>query len=176
MLTVYSKNNCPYCVQAKQLLESKGVEYTEVNIEHHPEARQKLVDAGLRSVPQIYNGDFIVEGGFNGLNKQPAEWWTMVKKGLDTDLPSEYQVYYLNKTQHDSEIEDFLNNSNAKWESFFIDEHLEDYDHDKPDEEISCFCRVPDYTDDRWPKVYKSNGLVVAGKDAVLQFNFSKEK
>jgi glutaredoxin len=32
MLTVYSKNDCPYCVRTKQLLESKGIEYTEINI------------------------------------------------------------------------------------------------------------------------------------------------
>ena len=40
MLTIYSKNNCPFCVQAKTLLESKGVPYTEINIEHDTEARQ----------------------------------------------------------------------------------------------------------------------------------------
>jgi len=79
MLTIYSKNNCPFCVQAKQLLESKGVEYTEVNIEHDPEARQMLVDKGLRSVPQIFHGYEIIPGGFQGLSKQPAEFFNKLK-------------------------------------------------------------------------------------------------
>jgi glutaredoxin len=79
MLTVYSKNNCPFCVQAKQLLESKGVEYTEINIEHDTDARQLLVDKGLRSVPQIFHGYEIIPGGFQGLSKQPQEFFNKLK-------------------------------------------------------------------------------------------------
>lgn len=79
MLTVYSKNNCPFCVQAKQLLESKGVDYTEVNIEYDTDARQMLVDKGLRSVPQIFHGYEIIPGGFQGLSKQPQEFFNKIK-------------------------------------------------------------------------------------------------
>ena len=79
MLTVYSKNNCPFCDRAKALLESKGVDYTEVNIEKDPDARQLLVDKGLRSVPQIFHGYEIIPGGFDGLNKQPQEFFNKVK-------------------------------------------------------------------------------------------------
>lgn len=79
MLTVYSKNNCPFCDRAKALLESKGVAYTEVNIEKDPESRQMLVDAGLRSVPQIYHGFELIPGGFDGLSKQSADFFEKVK-------------------------------------------------------------------------------------------------
>jgi glutaredoxin len=79
MLTVYSKNNCPFCDRAKALLESKGVDYVEVNIEKDPDARQLLVDKGLRSVPQIFHGYEIIPGGFDGLNKQPQEFFNKVK-------------------------------------------------------------------------------------------------
>jgi glutaredoxin len=79
MLTVYSKNNCPYCVRAKQLLESKGVEYTEVNIEKDPESRQMLVDKGLRSVPQIFHGYELIPGGFDGLSKKPATFFESLR-------------------------------------------------------------------------------------------------
>ena len=79
MLTIYSKNNCPFCVQAKTLLESKGVPYTEINIEHDTEARQKLLDSGLRSVPQIFHGYELIAGGFQGLSKQPQEFFNKVK-------------------------------------------------------------------------------------------------
>ena len=79
MLTVYSKNNCPFCVRAKALLESKGVEYTEVNIENDPESRQMLLDKGLRSVPQIFHGYELIPGGFNGLNAKPAEFFKLLK-------------------------------------------------------------------------------------------------
>ena len=79
MITVYSKNNCPFCDRAKQLLESKDVPYTEVNIENDTDARQMLVDKGLRSVPQIFHGYELIPGGFDGLNKQPAEFFNKIK-------------------------------------------------------------------------------------------------
>lgn len=79
MLTIYSKNNCPFCVQAKTLLENKGVAFTEVNIEHDQDARQMLLDQGLRSVPQIFNGYEVIPGGFQGLAKQPQEFFNKLK-------------------------------------------------------------------------------------------------
>ena len=70
MLTVYSKNNCPFCVQAKNLLKLKNIQFEEINIEQQPEARQFVLDQGHRTVPQIYkDGKLFVEGGFQGLSK-----------------------------------------------------------------------------------------------------------
>lgn len=69
---VYSKDNCPYCVKAKKLLESRGIEYVEVNAVEHREALIERVtqDTGKapRSVPQIYlDGAYI--GGYDDLVK-----------------------------------------------------------------------------------------------------------
>lgn len=79
MIKVFSKSQCPYCDRAKQLLESKGVSYTEVNIENDPSARQKLIEQGLRSVPQIFKDDELIPGGYNGLAKQSDEFFEQVK-------------------------------------------------------------------------------------------------
>ena len=80
MLTVYSKANCPFCDQAKALLESRGVEYEEVRVDQDPSAREFIMGQGHRSVPQIYqDGKLLVEGGFQGLSLQPAEFWQMLK-------------------------------------------------------------------------------------------------
>lgn len=79
MLTVYSKNNCPNCVRAKSLLERRGVNYTEVNIETDPDARQMLLDKGLRSVPQIFHGYELLPGGFDGLAKQSNNFFQQLK-------------------------------------------------------------------------------------------------
>jgi glutaredoxin len=67
MITVYSKNECPFCDRAKQLLESRGVEYKEINVSEHPEIREYLLEQGLRSVPQIYRGTTLIPGGYQGL-------------------------------------------------------------------------------------------------------------
>ena len=79
MLTIYSKNNCPFCDRAKQLLESKGVSYTEVNIEREPEARQLLVDKGLRSVPQIFKDGVLLPGGYQGLAGKDEAFFETLK-------------------------------------------------------------------------------------------------
>ena len=80
MITVYSKNNCPYCVQAKSLLQLKGVEFEEVKIDETPEAREFVLAEGHRTVPQIYkDGKLLVEGGFQGLKKQNEEFFNQLK-------------------------------------------------------------------------------------------------
>jgi hypothetical protein len=38
-----------------------------------------LLDKGLRSVPQIFHGYELIEGGFNGLSKKPAEFFQLLK-------------------------------------------------------------------------------------------------
>ena len=74
MITIYSKNNCPFCDQAKRYLESKKIEYRDVNIEDNPEARAFIQAQGHRSVPQIYYmNKLFVSGGFAGLSKMSAQ-------------------------------------------------------------------------------------------------------
>jgi glutaredoxin 3 len=80
MLTVYSKNNCPFCVKAKHLLETKGIAFEEVKIDETPAAREFVVAEGHRTVPQIYkDGKLLVEGGYAGLEKQSEEFFTQLK-------------------------------------------------------------------------------------------------
>jgi glutaredoxin len=80
MLTVYSKNNCPFCVKAKHLLETKGIAFEEVKIDEVDEARNFLLAEKHRTVPQIYkDGKLLVEGGYQGLEKQSEEFFTQLK-------------------------------------------------------------------------------------------------
>ena len=80
MITIYSKNTCPYCVQAKNLLNSKGIAFVEVKIDEDPVAKEFIVSQGHRTVPQIYqNGELLVAGGFTGLASQSAEWWETLR-------------------------------------------------------------------------------------------------
>jgi glutaredoxin 3 len=60
MIIVYSKKVCPNCVQVKQMLESKGVKYIEVDIETNAAGRDVLVELGLRSVPQVFHGEKLI--------------------------------------------------------------------------------------------------------------------
>ncbi|MFM2209940.1 MAG: putative glutaredoxin, partial [Pseudomonadota bacterium] len=55
---------CPYCVRAKQILKSKGVEQIqEIRIDADPAEREKMMEiTGRRTVPQIFIGDTHVGG------------------------------------------------------------------------------------------------------------------
>jgi glutaredoxin 3 len=64
---VYTTAWCPYCVNAKALLEKKGVSFTEVDVDGRDELRAWLVKrSGQRTVPQIFvNGRPL--GGFSDI-------------------------------------------------------------------------------------------------------------
>ena len=60
---VYTSQQCPFCTRAIDLLELKGVGYTEIRIDTHPEKRQEMeARANRTSVPQIFIGDIHVGG------------------------------------------------------------------------------------------------------------------
>ncbi|MEI6857197.1 thioredoxin-disulfide reductase [Psychrilyobacter sp.] len=63
-ITIYSKSNCPYCVRAKMLLESKGVTYTEINVQDHPEEKENMIrrSNGGKTFPQIVIEDLHIGG------------------------------------------------------------------------------------------------------------------
>jgi len=50
------------------LLKQKGVAFEEVRVDLDASAKEFIVNAGHRTVPQIYhNGKVFVEGGYQGL-------------------------------------------------------------------------------------------------------------
>lgn len=61
---MYTTAVCPYCVQAKRILLSKGVEHIEeVRVDANPEERIKMMElTGRRTVPQIFIGQTHVGG------------------------------------------------------------------------------------------------------------------
>lgn len=61
---MYTTAVCPYCVRAKQLLKSKGVEQIEeIRIDTDPQAREHMMSiTGRRTVPQIFIGSTHVGG------------------------------------------------------------------------------------------------------------------
>ena len=51
---MYTTAWCGYCVRAKTLLESRGLEYEEISLDDDPTFRQRLLDlTGGWTVPQI---------------------------------------------------------------------------------------------------------------------------
>ena len=67
---VWSKDQCPFCDQAKALLKSRNIEFEERNVSHDW-TREQLLEAvpNARSVPQIFLDEELV-GGFNELRQR----------------------------------------------------------------------------------------------------------
>ncbi|MBW4591832.1 MAG: glutaredoxin 3 [Brasilonema angustatum HA4187-MV1] len=61
---IYTWRTCPYCIQAKNLLANKGVNYTEYSIDGDEAARNLMAKRanGRRSLPQIFINDHHVGG------------------------------------------------------------------------------------------------------------------
>lgn len=62
---IYTWSTCPFCRRAKQLLNQKGVTYTEYDIDDDETAREAMVARGTngqRTVPQIFINDQPIGG------------------------------------------------------------------------------------------------------------------
>ena len=78
-VTMYSTRFCPYCVRARQLLDAKGVDYTDIAVDEQPRLRREMMErSGRRTVPQIWIGDEHV-GGFDNL-------WLLERQGRLDDM------------------------------------------------------------------------------------------
>jgi glutaredoxin len=67
-ITVYSKENCLYCVKAKSLLKGLGLTFTEKKLEEFKSVDEMIKDIGkkVRAMPQIkIDGELV--GGYNQL-------------------------------------------------------------------------------------------------------------
>ena len=77
-IIIYSQPNCSFCEQAKSLLKSKSISYTELilNVGQKQEEGKTYVPVqhlkdkvpGAKSVPQIFDGKHHI-GGFHELQK-----------------------------------------------------------------------------------------------------------
>lgn len=86
MLKVYSKSNCPFCDRAKHLLTQKGIMYEEVRVDLDPDAREFIMQAGHRTVPQIYLRDQVfVEGGYQGLARLDDSAFQQLKETINAN-------------------------------------------------------------------------------------------
>ena len=67
---IWTKTVCPYCVNAKNLLKLKGIEYEERNIEDGEWTKEQLLEAvpGARTVPQVFLDDKLI-GTYDDLRK-----------------------------------------------------------------------------------------------------------
>ncbi len=69
-VVLYTIQGCPYCANARNLLNANNIDYEEIDITPDPSMRDKLAEmsGGERSVPQIY-----IDGKYIGQDDELAE-------------------------------------------------------------------------------------------------------
>lgn len=66
-VTMYSTRFCPYCIRARNLLDDKGIDYTDISVDAKPQLRREMMErSGRHTVPQIWIDEQHV-GGFDDL-------------------------------------------------------------------------------------------------------------
>lgn len=60
---IYTKQTCPYCYRAKELLNTKGIVFQEIAIDNSASLRQEMIElSGGYTVPQIFINDKPIGG------------------------------------------------------------------------------------------------------------------
>ncbi len=60
---IYTKNHCPYCWRAKELLRIKGVRFEEFDISNDPlKTREMQNRSGRNTVPEIFIDGQLIGG------------------------------------------------------------------------------------------------------------------
>ena len=70
MVTLYTTQQCPYCVAAKNLLKKRGIPYNEILVSEDDDALWEDLyrRSGMRTVPQIFVENRLI-GGFRELDQ-----------------------------------------------------------------------------------------------------------
>lgn len=57
-VVLYGTRFCPFCIQARRLLNNKGIEFEDIPLDSDPQLRSAVMDRSSRhTVPQIWIGD-----------------------------------------------------------------------------------------------------------------------
>lgn len=71
-VVIYTTPGCPYCADAKELFNKKGVKYEEIQVDKDPDKLAEMIKLSQRrSVPQIFIDKKSI-GGFDNLSELAA--------------------------------------------------------------------------------------------------------
>jgi glutaredoxin 3 len=69
---IYTKNDCPWCTKAKNLIVAKGYEFVEISLADYDKRQNFYIEngfsEGMRTMPKIYENDELI-GGYTDLEQ-----------------------------------------------------------------------------------------------------------
>jgi len=67
MIKIITKDYCPYCELAKELISSIWLDYEEINVSNNPQRMQEIMEISwMMTVPQIFKSE---------IKKEDLLWW-----------------------------------------------------------------------------------------------------
>lgn len=68
-VTIYTKNNCPFCDRAKEFFTESGISFEEKDVGNNPAYLEEMLSKskGRKTVPEIFFGSELI-GGWDDLN------------------------------------------------------------------------------------------------------------
>ncbi len=78
MITIFTKDYCPYCSAAKELIKNLGFEYQEIDVTNDSDKFIQIRNlSGMMTVPQIFAWPLSKEnclGWYSDIKKLHDEW------------------------------------------------------------------------------------------------------
>lgn len=71
-IKIYTTDDCPYCVAAKNLLKRKNLAFEEIDVSEDDDFDDLVKTTGMKTVPQIFFDDQLI-GGFQELTQLDRE-------------------------------------------------------------------------------------------------------
>lgn len=79
---IYATSFCRHCLDAKQFLDNKGIEYEEYLIDLMPLEKNTMIErCGQKSIPQIFINEQHI-GGFTVLQKLDSKGELIMRESL----------------------------------------------------------------------------------------------
>ncbi len=90
---IYTKENCPYCEKAKDLLDAKGVEYETYNVTGDEERFDEMVERaeGRKTAPEVFIDDELI-GGWDETSALDETGELDEKLGIETETGVEHRT------------------------------------------------------------------------------------
>jgi len=83
-VVMYTRAMCGYCMAARKLLKSKGVDYEEIDTTLNARRKREMIDrSGRHTVPQIFIGEQHI-GGYDDMEDLDDDGRLDTLLGLDT--------------------------------------------------------------------------------------------
>lgn len=67
MYTLVGKTNCTWCDRAELVMNDCGIDYQKLDMAEHPWIKTLFIDLNLNTVPQVFDHNGNLIGGFEEL-------------------------------------------------------------------------------------------------------------